>query len=246
MNKTLLAAALLSSLVTSSAQAATVVGFKIGGDYWQADATGTFSDDVGQPQAFHYDSSAQGSIWVAIEHPIPILPNLMIRENRLDEKGTIADADFIFNSRQFEGDLTAYTDLSNTDFVLYYELLDNDIVALDLGASYKKMSGSIRVVDEDLYPEQKNIDSGVVMAYASAKFGLPGFGLYGFADVMTGLNETSVYDYSLGLGWEFDGTALDYRVRAGYRDFNFDVRQFSSITSDLQFKGYFAGVEIDF
>ncbi|MCE9687050.1 TIGR04219 family outer membrane beta-barrel protein [Shewanella sp. AS16] len=244
MKKTFLAAALLSSFAATSIQAATLVGFKVGGDYWHADASGSFSADNGQQQEFAYDSSAQGSVWIAVEHPLPFIPNAMIRENRVEEKGLMSGADFMFNGDSFTGDVRANTDLSNTDFVLYYELLDNDLVSLDLGAAYKLMHGAIRV--ENSHPQEKDIDSGVTMGYASAKVGIPGMGLYGFADVLSGLNESSVYDYAVGLGWEFDGLALDYRVRAGYRDFNFDVNGFSGISANMKFDGYFAGLEIAF
>ncbi|MEZ9821229.1 TIGR04219 family outer membrane beta-barrel protein [Shewanella sp. 10N.286.45.A1] len=245
MKKTLLACALLGSLVGTSAHAASVVGFKVGGDYWQADTSGTFAEK-GQPQQeFNYKDSSQGSIWVAIEHPIPLVPNIKIRENSLEGKGSMSGADFNFNGHNFIGDVNATTDLSNTDFVLYYEILDNDIVALDIGAAYKLMHGEFRVADAG-HPERKDIDSGIVMGYVDAQVGIPGLGLYGFADVMMGVDESNVYDYSVGLGWNFDGTALDYRIRAGYRDFKFDVNGFDGVTADMQFKGYFAGVELVF
>ncbi|MGI2151745.1 TIGR04219 family outer membrane beta-barrel protein [Shewanella oncorhynchi] len=245
MKKTLLASAVLGFCMASSAQAATVVGFTIGGDYWRADTSGTFADK-GQPQqTFDYSSSAQGSYWIAVEHPLPFVPNIKIRENSLDQKGGMLDADFNFNGHDFKGNVTAYTDLSNTDFVLYYEILDNDIVSLDLGAAYKLMNGSLRVQDPG-HPEEKDVDSGIVMGYASTHVGMPGLGLYGFADLMQGVNESSVHDYAIGLGWQFDGLAVDTRVRVGYREFLFDVSNFSGVSADTKFKGYFAGVEINF
>ncbi|QQX79546.1 TIGR04219 family outer membrane beta-barrel protein [Shewanella sp. KX20019] len=245
MKKTLLACALLGSLVGTSAHAASVVGFKVGGDYWQADTSGTFAER-GQPQQeFNYKDDSQGSVWLAIEHPIPLVPNVKIRENRLEGKGSMSGADFSFNDNRFIGDVNATTDLSNTDFVLYYEILDNDIVALDIGAAYKVMHGEFRVSDAG-HPESKDIDSGIVMGYVDAQVGIPGLGLYGFADVMMGVDESNVYDYSIGLGWNFDGAAVDYRIRAGYRDFKFDVNGFDGVTADMQFKGYFAGVELVF
>ncbi|QYK09858.1 TIGR04219 family outer membrane beta-barrel protein [Shewanella mangrovisoli] len=245
MKKTLLASAVLGCLMGTSAQAATVVGFKIGGDYWRADTSGTFSDK-GQPQqGFDYSSSAQGSYWIAVEHPLPFIPNLKIRENSLDQKGSLTNADFSFNGHDFTGNVTSYTDLSNTDFVLYYELLDNDILSLDLGAAYKLMNGSLRVQDAG-HPEEKDVDSGIVMGYASTHVSMPGLGLFGFADLMLGVNESNVHDYAIGLGWEFDGVAVDTRVRVGYREFAFDVNNFSGISADTKFDGYFAGVEIDF
>ncbi|MBP8118940.1 MULTISPECIES: TIGR04219 family outer membrane beta-barrel protein [Shewanella] len=245
MKKTLLASAVLGFCMASSAQAATVVGFTIGGDYWRADTSGTFADK-GQPQqTFDYSSSAQGSYWIAVEHPLPFVPNIKIRENSLDQKGGMSGADFNFNGHDFKGNVTAYTDLSNTDFVLYYEILDNDIVSLDLGAAYKLMNGSLRVQDPG-HPEEKDVDSGIVMGYASTHVGMPGLGLYGFADLMQGVNESSVHDYAIGLGWQFDGLAVDTRVRVGYREFLFDVSNFSGVSADTKFKGYFAGVEINF
>lgn len=247
MKKTLLVCALLGSFVATSAQAATLVGFKVGGDYWQADTNGTFAEKGQTQQDFDYSSSSQGSVWVSVEHPIPLLPNIKIRENRLDADGNATlTGDWTFGEHTFQaGDVATATNLSNTDFVLYYEILDNDLVALDLGAAYKKMHGSFRVADAG-HPEQKDLSDGIVMAYANAEVGIPGIGLYGFADVMLGLDETSVYDYSVGLGWMFDGIALDTKLRVGYRDFKFDVNGFDGITANSQFKGAFAGVELVF
>lgn len=256
MKKTLLAAAVVGLFASSSATAATVVGFKVGGDYWNADTTGTFKSDsvdgsTGPKQTYDYGSSSQGSLWIAIEHPIPIVPNIKIRENRLEAKGYQADSDSNFNGINFVGDTKAYNDVSNTDFVLYYEILDNDIVSVDLGAAYKKMHGALEINglprDGDVaVSTRREIDSGVVMLYANGEVGIPGLGLYAFADLLHGIDETGVHDYSAGLGWKFDGTALDTKIRVGYRDFTFDVDGFSGLTQDTQFKGAFAGVELVF
>jgi outer membrane protein len=257
MNKTLVATAIFGLLSVFSAQAATVVGFKVGGDLWQTDATGTFNADsnvgnaTGPAQTYDYDSETQGSVWLAIEHPIPIVPNLKIRENRLEGSASKDSSGFYYNGVNFEGASQVYNDLSNTDFVLYYEILDNDIVSLDLGAAYKKMNGSLRVdgfAGEELtrIATQRDIDSGVVMGYGNAHVGVPGLGLFAFADIMIGLNETGVHDYSAGLGWQFDGIALNTLVRVGYRDFSFDVNGFSGTSQDMQFTGVFAGVELAF
>ena len=235
MKKTLLVSVILGCCIATSAQAATVLGFKVGGDYWYADTNGTFANK-GQPQQdFDYSSSAQGSYWVALEHPLPFIPNIKIRENSLDQKGDTSSSS-----------VKAFTDLSNTDFVLYYEILDNDIVSVDLGAAYKLMHGSFRTQELALRPEERDIDDGIIMGYASGEVGIPGIGLFGFADLMVGASESSVYDYAVGLGWEFDGVTVDTRVRVGYREFLFDVSNFSGVSADTTFKGYFAGVEIDF
>ncbi|MDO6619339.1 TIGR04219 family outer membrane beta-barrel protein [Shewanella sp. 10N.286.51.B8] len=250
MKKTLLATSLLGLLSISSAQAATVLGFKVGGDYWQADTSGSFNSDDGVGQTYNYDSDAQGSVWIAFEHPIPLVPNVKIRENRLEGKGKQTDSNFFFNDISIDGASTAYNDLSNTDFVFYYEILDNDLVALDLGAAYKQMHGSIRINGTtdagSAISSEVDVDSGIVMLYGSAEVGVPGLGLYAFADVMLGIDESNVYDYNAGLGWKFDGVALDTAIRVGYREFKFDVDDFSRTTQNMSFKGAFAGVELTF
>lgn len=211
MKTSVLAGVLLTTLMASSAYADTVLGVKAGGDYWQADA-----NNSGEA---NFSSSSQGSVWVALEHPIPLIPNAMLRENRIS------------------GDRGATkTDLDNTDFTLYYEILDNDLVTLDLGGTYKKMHG-----DRKLNTYKHNIDNNIIMGYGSAMVGVPGLGLFGFADIQAGLNESKVYDVQGGLGWQFDGSIVDTRIRTGYREFNFDADSVNT-----KFSGFFAGVELDF
>lgn len=252
MASVLLASFVGTTFITGSVQAATVVGFKLGGDYWRVDTSGTFADaSTTQPQqSYNYSQANQGSYWVAIEHPVPILPNFKIRHNSLDVKGHASVTDYTFDDLiNVTGDVTSYSNLTNTDFVLYYELLDNDIVSLDLGASYKLMDGSIRVNYDDTngrHHGEKALSSGIVMVYADAQAGIPGIGLYGFTDVMVGASETGVYDFTLGLGWQFDSMAVDTNLRLGYRDFKFDVNDFDDVTANMGFKGYFAGVELVF
>ncbi|MBE8168500.1 MAG: TIGR04219 family outer membrane beta-barrel protein [Shewanella sp.] len=228
MKKLLITTALLASGAT---QAATVAGVHFGADLWALDASGSVVTDSNSAlKNFDFDSEKQGRVWLAVEHPVPFIPNVMLRENFLKIDG-----------KDGTGNINFKTDLSHLDFVLYYELLDNDLVSLDAGAAYRKMHGSVSIDTKST-----DIDSGITMAYASATASLPGFDLYGFADVMAGINEKDVYDYSVGIGYNFDGLAMDYRVRAGYREFNFEVENFSSINANTKVDGYFLGLEIDF
>ncbi|MBT1443868.1 TIGR04219 family outer membrane beta-barrel protein [Shewanella sp. JM162201] len=250
MQKKYLAGVVFAAMLAPAAQAATVVGFKIGADYIHADADASVSDDKGNRQSFDYSTTGQSSLWFAVEHPLPFVPNLLVRENRFESNGFKSGADFTFNGTTFNGDVGVTTDLGNTDFVLYYELLDNDILSLDVGGAWKKMDGAVRVTNANAtglpFATQKDFSDGIMMGYASGVAGVPGLGLYGFIDLLAGIDEGQVYDYTIGLGWEFDGVAVDTRVRAGYREFNFDVKGFDGITTDSSFSGYFAGVELTF
>lgn len=244
IRKTLLATACLLA-VAAPAHSDTFAGFKVGADYWNSDASGNFGDDLGKAVASDFDANSQGSVWFAVEHMLPFVPNLKIRENRLSSDASLDDADFTFNGHRFLGKVGVDNTLNSSDFVLYYELLDSSLAELDVGAAYKKMNGSLRVSDAG-HPEQVDIDSGIVMGYASGQIGIPGMGLFAFAELLQGVDESGVHDYAAGLGWVFDGLAVDTKVRLGYRDVSFDVSRFSGVTQDTQYSGFFAGVELDF
>jgi outer membrane protein len=244
LRKTLLGAACLMA-VSNAAHSDTFAGFKLGGDYWHSDASGYFIDDNGAKVNSDLDADAQGSLWFAVEHMLPFVPNLKIRENRVSATSSLDNADFTFNGHGFSGKVAIDNTLNNTDFVLYYELLDSDLAELDVGGAYKMMNGSLRVSDAG-HPEQIDIDSGIAMGYASGQVGMPGLGLFAFAELLHGVSESNVHDYSVGLGWVFDGLIVDTKVRVGYRDMSFDVSRFSGMTQDTQLSGVFAGVELDF
>lgn len=231
MKKLLLPLALLAS---GAAHADTILGAKVGVDAWRFNAEGLVAVDGLSSTAEDFDSKTQGRIWAAVEHPLPLIPNLMLRANQVDTD-YMADA---------ETDSQSYN-LSHTDFVLYYELLDNDILSLDAGAAYRLMNGEFNYKSGNS-SAKRDIDSGIFMGYANAEVGLPGVPVYGFVDVVTGVNESKVYDYSVGIGYTFELTAVDVSVRAGYRNFTFDVNRFSGVSANTKVDGYFAGVELDF
>ena len=233
MKKLLLPLALLAS---GAAHADTILGAKVGVDAWRLDTEGSATANRANSTAGDFDSKTQGRIWVAVEHPLPLIPNVMLRASQIDTQGDYAQAG---QSGRPE------FNLSHTDLVLYYELLDNDIVSLDAGAAYRLMSGELDYQSGSL-TSKKDIDSGIFMGYANAEVSLPGIDVYGFLDVVAGINETNVYDYSAGLGYKFELVAFDVNLRAGYRDFTFDVSKFSGVSADTKTDGYFVGVELDF
>ena len=250
MKKALLATAVIGLAITTPAQAASVYGFKIGGDIWHTEPSGDFQSDKKTVHVYDFDSELQGSVWVSFEHPVTFLPNIKLRENRLDSNGQ-GVSDLTFNGIDLKGNSTAYNEVNNTDLILYYEILDNDVLSLDLGAAYKLMHGSFGLsgttgVDDSNISTQKDVSSGVIMGYAQSHIGVPGTGLFGFVEIQLGINETGIHDYQAGIGWQFDRLVVDTSARLGYRSFTIDVKNFSGVTQNMTFDGLFAGVELTF
>ncbi|WP_417761743.1 TIGR04219 family outer membrane beta-barrel protein [Shewanella sp.] len=245
MKKLSLAALAVATMVALPSQAATVLGFKVGVDAMHADASGITGQQGGDTPKFSYDNKAQYSLWFNVEHPLPLLPNLKVRENRFEANGILTDANFNFRGINLTDVVHNKIDLTNTDFMLYYELFDNDILSIDAGAAYKKFNGSLEI-SRDSYRDTIDIDDGVVMGYLNAEVGLIGTGLYGFAEVLAGVDHSDILDYQAGLGWQFDGVAIDTRVRVGYRKLQFQDNSFSGVKANVDIDGVFAGVELVF
>nr|MDT0253794.1 TIGR04219 family outer membrane beta-barrel protein [Endozoicomonas sp.] len=95
-------------------------------------STTIHADIIGAKAGLDYwqtkDHGKAGSVFGQIEHPVPLLPNIALRATAIEGK----------------------TDsLNNVDAYGYYEILDNDLVSIDLGAGLHRINGS-RYYDETL------------------------------------------------------------------------------------------------
>ncbi|WP_019675948.1 TIGR04219 family outer membrane beta-barrel protein [Arsukibacterium perlucidum] len=252
INKTALSMTLSLVMVTGQASADTLFGIYVGGDGWRSDVTGSFGNSEPAP-VFNFDSKTQGSYFLALEHPIPLLPNIRLAHNQLEAQGvSIIDAQFSFGGEDFAVSTTVANrlDLSNTDIVLYYEILDNSVVALDLGVNGKHIKGSASVVEQaqNGLQGEESVSQWLPLVYVSSKIGLPLTGLDIFAQgSYIGWSDSRMYDVQAGVGYEVvDSLAVDVRLKVGYRAINLRLDDLDNLYSNIDFKGVFAGIELHF
>ncbi len=245
-NKALLTGAIALALPLGAA--ADTLGFYVGANSWQQDFEGsvlssnseTFNtvdlqDDLG------YDDETATSFYVALEHPIPIIPNLRLAQTEVEIR-----EDTTFNRNiEFDGvtygvsePITSVSDLSHTDLTLYYEVLDN-WVSLDLGLTARIFSEGFEVSSMSESSEFE-LDETLPMIYAAVKFELPLTGLYiGAQGNGISYSGDSVMDYSINLGYE---TSIGLGIEAGYRSFEIeyeDDNEKADITIDGSYIGLF-------
>ncbi|GAB57218.1 TIGR04219 family outer membrane beta-barrel protein [Rheinheimera nanhaiensis] len=252
MKHSVLMLALAGSLVTTAAQADTLLGLYIGADGWRTSTDGSFANDE-QLQQFNFNDKTQSSYYVALEHPLPLLPNLRLQHNQLETNGVTAlNASFSFAGETFavDTDIANQVDLTNTDYVLYYEILDNDLLSLDLGINAKHINGSVAVADlgADGAVAVQDTSTVIPMLYSSAIVGLPLTGLELFANgSFVSYDGSRVYDMQAGVAYALlDNLAVDLRLKLGYRAVNLRLDDIDNLYADLDFKGAFAGVELHF
>ena len=120
--------AMLTSGMSVSAKADTILGIYVSATTWSPDFSGTISDsgpsiNIEDELDINEDTSTLFS--VALEHPIPFLPNIKLQRTGLEGVGTsVISSDIAFGGTNFTTgtQVTSQIDLGHTDYILYYEI----------------------------------------------------------------------------------------------------------------------------
>ena len=253
MKKYCLAAALSMACLAPAAHADTLLGLYIGVDGWQSDNSGSFADN-GNMQDFNFEDETFTSYYAALEHPIPLVPNIKLKYTELELNGSATlDDTFEFGDVAFTTGTTASTisDLSHIDYILYYEIFDNDLVSIDLGVNAKQFDGDIVVTgisNGQATTETVDFSGFVPLVYGRAEVGLPltGFSVF-FEGSLLAIDDSKVQDYQAGIAWALlDNLAVDLDIKAGYRQMTLELDDIDDLYTNIDASGPFAGVQIHF
>ena len=153
------------------------------------------------------DDGNGGSAYVQIEHPIPLVPNVAARATTVEGK---------VNS------------LNSVDLYGYYEVLDNSLVSLDLGAGLHHFNGFF------------NNNQTLAMAVVEAEW-LPESQVSYYTRLNYSFNSDDTVS-DLGAGVRLQLLPAIY-LQAGYR--YYDVHTGNNGALKDKIKGFTAGVHID-
>lgn len=251
MKKCLTAAALGCVFFASSATADTIAGVCIGAQGWNTSTSGGFADSSSTAN-FNFDDETNGAAYIAVEHPVPFLPNLKVNYTGLDTSGvTNLESSFTFDGNLYtaESDVTTNADITSTDIILYYELFDNDLISFDLGLNGKYIDGTLIVEDQASNTRGVEEFSGVIpMVYSRVQVGLPFTGLAAYAEgSYLSFDDHTLSDYQIALTYSFiESLAVDMTLQLGYRNVQVDIEDLDDVYADMEYDGAFAGLEIHF
>lgn len=230
-----------------AAASADVIGFEVGGGSWNHEPSGEirYSDagitgdalDVDDDLGLSDDSEA--FYWLALEHPVPILPNIRVQGTALSAEGGGA-VSARFGGTTYNEAVDSKLVLDHTDLTFYWELLDN-VVSLDLGLTARYIDGSAEVASRSDPTKRDRVSfSGVIpMAYGDVEVNLPlGFSVGAGANFLA-VGDSEVSDLNARLVWK---SGLGLGVTAGYRVLNMtlDESDFDDFSSDVDMKGPYA------
>lgn len=241
--------ATLLTLCASSSALSDTLGFRLDAYSWSQEYEGTVQSG---PDIFDInsdlglDDDSQNSFGLALEHPIPLLPNIALRRTEMETEAT-GTVSGIFNGVTYSGQVHTESDLTHTDLTLYYEILDN-WASIDLGITIRKFDEGVRLqgltgISAGLSSEEI-IDETIPLIYLAAKFELPLTGLYVGGQVNAiQYDDDEIVDYSVQLGYESE---WGLGAEIGFRSLEIDYEDTSTETADLTIDGMYAGLVYHF
>ncbi|EAM8864508.1 TIGR04219 family outer membrane beta-barrel protein [Salmonella enterica] len=221
---------LLFGFGLSTLSHADVIGVKADLSYWDFDG-------YSQDNNFKHELDRQGTaqLSVAVEHPVPLLPNAKIKYVNLDSN---SEQSSLINASEIE--------LNNIDYILYYELLDT-IVHADIGAGLTNLDGTVKNLTTGVFT-QYDLDEYSPLLYATAGVKLPFTGMSAKAEaVYSHGSDTRKTDVQAELQYDFiDNLLVDVGAKIGYRLMQVDFEQDQRADLQLEFKGPYIGLDIHF
>ena len=243
-------AASLSSLVSTEANADTVLGIYAGVGSWQQEVSGEVAAaslvDVDIERDLDLEDDTNNVAYFALEHFVPGVPNLRLQYADISSSGAnVLSRQIEFNGTTFNvnTDVVTDLDLTQTDVVLYYEVLDN-WVSLDLGLMARIVDGELVLVSSTERADAE-FSGALPMLYGRARFDLPFTGGWVAADAQgVAYNGNELIDASARIGWE-SPVGLGFEV--GYRSWRLTLDDIDDVDSaEIDLSGPFAMLNFHF
>jgi outer membrane protein len=252
MKKTTLSLGLIFLGASFTSDADTLLGLYAGAQGWNMQTSGGFSSD-GTNADFNFEDQTNSNLYVAFEHPLPLIPNIKVQRTIMDTLGeTTLNSQYTFGGEIYAENTDVITDvqLTATDFILYYELFDNDLISFDVGINAKLLDGELLVTQKDdpSNSTREAFSGPVPMVYSRLAIGLPftGFGAFVEGSFLS-LDDHTLSDYQAALTYSLmENLAVDVTFQVGYRAVELELDDLDNIYSNLEFKGVYAGLEVHF
>jgi outer membrane protein len=252
MKKTVLSLGLIALCMSHTSKADTLLGLYIGAQGWNMETAGGFSED-GTNTEFNFKDQSQPNLYVAFEHPLPLIPNIKLQRTEMETSGDVLlDRNFVFGGKLFSinSEATSDVQLTTTDIILYYELFDNDLISFDVGLNAKYIDGELLVTDKDdpTVNGREEFSGPIPMFYSRLAVGMPltGFGAFVEGSFLS-VDDHTLSDYQAAITYSLiENLAIDVTFQLGYRSVSLELEDLDGIYSDLKFKGAYAGLEVHF
>jgi len=243
------AAALAALLGTGVAHGDTLFGIYAGAGTWQQGFSGGVAsggEEIDIEDDLDIGDDTSNVLYLALEHGVPVIPHL--RVNHADVSGSgrnLLTRTITFNGEVFTlaRDVASEVAFTQTDAVLYYEVLDN-VMSLDVGLAGRWVDGEVEVFSST-EAAGAEFEGVLPMLYARARVDLPFTGLWAGAEAMgLAYDDHQLLDASAQVGWE---SPLGLGAELGWRAMYLELDSIDDIDSaDIDISGPYAALNFHF
>ena len=241
MRKKLVVAAAFACL-PFVAQADTIFGVYAGAGVWAQDYSGGLEfanqGEIDLEKDFGFGSENNNVLNVAVEHPLPMVPNIKLQRSELSAAAqSTLERDIVFDGESFTtgSDISSVLDLSHTDATFYYEILDN-WVSLDIGGTIRVFDGEVSILGEEgSISARQGISAPMPMLYGKVQFDLPftGFFLGAEANYLM-ISNNGVSDILFRAAYE---SPMRVGAEFGYRTFTLQLDDIDDLYGEMTIEG---------
>ena len=216
---------------------------------WMQDIDGHVSSDadrVDLQDDLGYSDRTDSYFHIAIEHPLPLLPNLRLQKADIDQSASgRLTRSIVFDGETYgiATDITSSADIEQIDLTAYYDLLDGPI-SLDLGLAARYVDGQVSISD-GLRTSSAAFEGVLPMAYARVAVDLPLTGLWlGARAQGLAWQGEQLIDAEAQIGWR---SRLGMGVELGYRALRLKVDEFDELdAARIDVRGPYAALSLNF
>ncbi len=251
MVKHLPATILASALATLSgaAQADTLFGVYAGAGTWQQSFSGDVAsggERVDVEDDLDIGNDTNNVLYLAVEHGVPVLPNVRLNYSDVAGDGrNLLTRSVEFNGQVFSlaENVASEVNLTQTDLVAYYEVLDNTL-SLDLGVAARWVDGDVEVASATDVAAAE-FKGALPLLYARGRVDLPFTGLWAGAEAMgLAYGGHQLLDVTAQVGWE---SPLGIGAEIGWRTLRLELDSIDEIDSaDVDISGPYVALNFHF
>lgn len=247
INKKLTLSAVLAACLIAPQAHAELLGAGVGVGIWQAEPSGTaqLGDKFNVKNDTGLKSSDNNYIWAYFNHPIPLLPNIMLEHTGFSSTGN-KNVNITFNDRTFSGNTKTKLELNQLDAIAYWGL-PLPLIDINFGLGFKQLSGDLSMSSSGA-TESTKLDGTLPIGYLGAHFPIPALPITLSADTkIISYDGSSFSDTRFKGRWDILSAGVKLGVEAGYRVQNITIDGLDIDTkADLTIDGLFAGVTLVF
>lgn len=238
------------ALASFQSEAATFLQVTAGANYWQSEAEVQAGEVADAQFTFTQKKESNHELFFTFEHALPLLPNVKYLTSDLNVTGQqLLSQTYILGGQTYRvaSTLSADYQYDYSDYTLYYELFDNQVLEFDLGVTLKDIDATYQVANINDASETSNRTASGIEPYfyTSAKVKLPLLNL-GFSSQLN-VQDGSNYDVEFAIQYQLGNMpAIQPYIQLGWKKQEVDFEDFDSLYFKHSWDAAFAGIVFEF